>query len=586
MSSNPIRQSGNITPGHVAVWTTDGVIADGGTSPQPPQTKQSFVEQSGSITPGHIAKFTSTSVIADAGLFSTIDAILVSGLVVTETTRAVAEASSIPVTVTALQTFGYATLGDGGGAFYTRQVSDPGVGGFQSLDGAWWGLTASATGDISVKMFGAKGDDATDDTTAIQDALDFTHDNGGGLVNAPEGTYKTTSQITFSYDVGIRGSGRNSTILSVHFAGIGYVWTGAVSTLGAGTISELTFQGNDVALAGLIVGEAQNFMLMQVDFEHFVDDGLVLAGTQNSTFLQVFGQACGTNFRLAGNAWNNIFIRCGSNVPVNYHLWSKYDAGYIAAAGSTAGIRNRHNTWIHPIYERGSPINLIRFEDDDGDNSFYDAELIGGSSGNPQIYIGVNSINNMFLKGNVALGGVSGLTYAFDIHGFGTQILTVDSPGWSATDWILVTSPGTVNVEGTTNSGTILDASARSYQENNAFSGGAYGHVVADGFTFFRARFDGVAAITPALTCSTGKITPAANKGQDLGGEAYLWNNIWSKSIFLGAGTFAQLPANAAGYIAQITDSTANTWGAIVSGGGTGRVLAWNNGLNWTVIGI
>lgn len=26
----PIQQSGNITPGHVAVWTTDGVIQDGG----------------------------------------------------------------------------------------------------------------------------------------------------------------------------------------------------------------------------------------------------------------------------------------------------------------------------------------------------------------------------------------------------------------------------------------------------------------------------------------------------------------------------------------------------------------------------
>lgn len=26
----PIQQSGNITPGHVAIWTTDGVISDGG----------------------------------------------------------------------------------------------------------------------------------------------------------------------------------------------------------------------------------------------------------------------------------------------------------------------------------------------------------------------------------------------------------------------------------------------------------------------------------------------------------------------------------------------------------------------------
>lgn len=50
--------------------------------------------------------------------------------------------------------------------------------------------------------------------------------------------------------------------------------------------------------------------------------------------------------------------------------------------------------------------------------------------------------------------------------------------------------------------------------------------------------------------------------------------------------TFAGLPQRvAAGTMAIITDSTVNTWGAVISGGGTFTVLALFNGTNWTVLG-
>lgn len=47
---------------------------------------------------------------------------------------------------------------------------------------------------------------------------------------------------------------------------------------------------------------------------------------------------------------------------------------------------------------------------------------------------------------------------------------------------------------------------------------------------------------------------------------------------------FAELPAGALGMLACIMDSTVNTPGAIIAGGGTFAVLAWYNGTNWTVI--
>jgi len=44
--------------------------------------------------------------------------------------------------------------------------------------------------------------------------------------------------------------------------------------------------------------------------------------------------------------------------------------------------------------------------------------------------------------------------------------------------------------------------------------------------------------------------------------------------------------ASKVGDHAVILDSTVNTWGAIVAGGGSFVVLAWFNGTNWTVIGV
>lgn len=51
--------------------------------------------------------------------------------------------------------------------------------------------------------------------------------------------------------------------------------------------------------------------------------------------------------------------------------------------------------------------------------------------------------------------------------------------------------------------------------------------------------------------------------------------------------TFAALPAaRGIGTLAYITDSTVNTWGATIAGGGANKVLGWWNGTHWTVCGI
>lgn len=60
-------------------------------------------------------------------------------------------------------------------------------------------------------------------------------------------------------------------------------------------------------------------------------------------------------------------------------------------------------------------------------------------------------------------------------------------------------------------------------------------------------------------------------------------------SINTNQTTFAALPAPSVlltGNVRCVTDSTVNTWGATVAGGGTNTVLCWCNGTHWTVIGV
>jgi hypothetical protein len=57
-------------------------------------------------------------------------------------------------------------------------------------------------------------------------------------------------------------------------------------------------------------------------------------------------------------------------------------------------------------------------------------------------------------------------------------------------------------------------------------------------------------------------------------------------SVRGNAVTFANLPAAPVeGMVAWVTDSTVNTWGTVIVGGGANHVLACYNGTNWTVAG-
>jgi hypothetical protein len=95
---------------------------------------------------------------------------------------------AVPADVLVVRTEGYSGAGDGGGALYKRVSAAPAHRGwFRSADGGLWELTANSP---SILTFGAVGDGRLDDRVAIQAAIDFVAERGGGTVLIPAGRFR------------------------------------------------------------------------------------------------------------------------------------------------------------------------------------------------------------------------------------------------------------------------------------------------------------------------------------------------------------------------------------------------------------
>ena len=96
----------------------------------------------------------------------------------------------------AVNVLGHYAAGDGGGgAWYYNGASTATANGGTIVapnagDGRW---LRAYSGAVNVRWFGAKGDGTTDDTAAIQAALDLVYSAGGGTVFFPLGQYATTA---------------------------------------------------------------------------------------------------------------------------------------------------------------------------------------------------------------------------------------------------------------------------------------------------------------------------------------------------------------------------------------------------------
>jgi len=149
----------------------------------------------------------------------------------------------------AVNTLGYYAAGDGGGGtfYYDAAASTADNGGtiIAPTVGAGRWLRAYS-GPVNVRWFGAKGDGATDDTAAIQAAL-----NTGLLTHVPAGSYIISQALTppsptGSYYGGIIGDGSRKSIILLQGAIIGLDFSGSGDKSGC-VFSDFWLKGDGAA---------------------------------------------------------------------------------------------------------------------------------------------------------------------------------------------------------------------------------------------------------------------------------------------------------------------------------------------------
>jgi len=177
---------------------------------------------------------------------------------------------------------------------------------------------------VSVKDFGAAGDGITDDTTAIQAAINV---NGGNVsVYFPTGVYKITSTINLpaSSSLKMYGNGFNPQETSNATHGSIVKWSGAANgkmfngyftngTLISGLIiQDLRIDGNSIASIGMMIGSSgtgaahpQGLLFNTVQFANFATNG-------TDAVLDLSGGNVSTVYGVADSSFINLWITAGA----------------------------------------------------------------------------------------------------------------------------------------------------------------------------------------------------------------------------------------------------------------------------------
>lgn len=131
-------------------------------------------------------------------------------------------------------------------------------------------LESDKFGIVSVKTYGAVGDGVTDDTEAIQDAIDTMHAVGGGVIYLPKGTYLTSTSLLLYTNISLIGAGRQvSVIYNTNVAGEAAIKKSGTSRIQTVSIENLQVRGNALSGIGIDFNEiAYSTIINVLSYDH------------------------------------------------------------------------------------------------------------------------------------------------------------------------------------------------------------------------------------------------------------------------------------------------------------------------------
>lgn len=279
-----------------------------------------------------------------------------------------------------LKTLGFYTAGDGGGADYvvTDNINEDEAD-EASIIALQKGLYAKLQVQdcLNVKQFGAKGDGETDDTIALQVALDFQKKNinfdtdtkcyTGNTIYMPKGTYYITSPLIFYTGAG--GIKADSATLKVkeNVSGV------QINSIYLENYMPAIFSHsqNNYEIKGLrIISLSPNYNGDTVGIEFAGDRNIIKSCT---SFVNLMISGFSSSLKGGNSTWNNVFIKCSffnnkrcvlmPNVNTIVNAFERWDFYSCVFANGLNGIEN---------YNSNGVINLINCSLDYlGGNCFY-----------------------------------------------------------------------------------------------------------------------------------------------------------------------------------------------------------------------
>jgi hypothetical protein len=297
------------------------------------------------------------------------------------TTKSAAEAYNPSVAPDYIETSGYTTAGDYGGALYKKVGSEPSHDGkIQIAQGSWYELAEPI---VTPEMFGAVGDGTTNDAAAIISALEL-----GRKVSFSSRTYLSNSEIV---------CGSNDWL---HFNGTTLKTSGNITQLrfGAGSSESVTYASGGMSghlhIEGSGVSNTSNNGLAVRNYSYgsFVLS-LKITNCGGTAFLQQ-SYARGSQHNHFGGGWEitenfaNVFVidaGATSGGYVNNNTYETIRTHDQSATGIThgwiKGLTIDSNRFLNVSLECTSSSDVLLNMDTGTNNFFFGLSLDGIASG-------------------------------------------------------------------------------------------------------------------------------------------------------------------------------------------------------------
>jgi hypothetical protein len=445
---------------------------------------------------------------------------------------------------------------------------------------------------LNVREFGVTCSGTTDDTTAMQNAINAACNTGGRgktLVLPNSCTIKLTGRLNVTKCSGITVDGGQSqgeaTIGAAGGAGAGnaaLLWYG----LAGGTVLEINQTRDSVFKNLTVFANASGYMASGANIGILIDEIAPVTNiVTNNHFdnIQVVNYAANSSFigidicpTAPGNCeaqnFDRLFLTCGGGTPTatsngtgikydvvggaepyyEYIHWIEYTGcskGIDIEGGFNididGGLAGRNYTDL--LVNAGA---LIRYANFRSENAI--AQIVVGNSS-------FSSLRDLTIESNSFSGltnGTTTITYPYNTTG---GILRLIKNAWDVNS--------TVTPFGPSGSGAfvgVLDSQDNTYPNNVK--------CISTAFVSSGTMYSSLNDQPTGGTCNYG--------GMHLGRP--------TGSLRIDPTAFGNLPTCASpmqGMLKPVSDSKTDMWGATITGGGSDHVLAYCDGTHWTVAG-